>query len=195
MSRSLAFDRNQALEAAMKLFWSRGYAATSLPDLLAAMGIARSSFYASFCTKRHLFVESLELFGERTLAIVEKNAKTQPAAALPKVFFEATLLATPLSRAQQGCMMVNTILELADVDPELNQLATQKLDAIEQAFCQTFEQAQKNKQLSNAHSPQILAARVMLINFGLRVQSRGKKSRRELSTSIDTGLAMLGLHA
>ena len=46
----------------MKLFWARGYLATSLPDLLEAMGIARSSFYATFGTKRELFIECLMLF-------------------------------------------------------------------------------------------------------------------------------------
>ena len=59
MARPPEFDRTKALEAAMKLFWIRGFTATSLPDLLEAMGIARSSFYASFRTKRDLFTEWL----------------------------------------------------------------------------------------------------------------------------------------
>ena len=64
MARPPEFDRRKTLEAAMKLFWVRGYTATSLPDLLEAMGIARSSFYASFHTKRKLFTECLELSGD-----------------------------------------------------------------------------------------------------------------------------------
>ena len=50
----------------MKLFWTRGFTATSLAELLEAMGIARSSFYASFHTWRELFMECLELSGDRT---------------------------------------------------------------------------------------------------------------------------------
>ena len=123
MARPPEFDRTKALEAAMKLFWARGYTATSLLDLLQAMGIARSSFYASFGTKRKLFTECLELFGDRTLSIVDEDAKRLPHTALPRAFFEATLLYVSPRRAKQGCMIVNTVLELADVDPELNQLA------------------------------------------------------------------------
>jgi TetR/AcrR family transcriptional repressor of nem operon len=195
MARPAEFDRTKALEAAMKLFWARGYTATSLPDLLAAMGIARSSFYASFKTKRALFIECLELFGDRTLAIVDEDAGKMPAAALPRAFFEATLLDVSQRKATQGCMMVNTVLELADVDRELNQLATLKLDAIENAFALAFEQAQQEGQLSTSRSSQELASLVMTINLGLRVQSRQKQSSQQLKTIIENSLSMLGLAA
>ncbi len=195
MARPPEFDRTKALEAAMKLFWARGYTATSLPNLLTAMSIARSSFYASFGTKRNLFTECLTLFGERTLAMVDKDAKRLPASALPRAFFEATVLDVPLRRAKQGCMMVNTVLELAAVDPQLHQLAAQKLDAIERAFVLAFELAQHNGELDTTRSPEELASLVMTINLGLRVQSRRVKSQQELKPIIENCLSMLGLAA
>jgi len=195
MARSPEFDRSKALEAAMKLFWARGYTATSLPDLLAAMGIARSSFYASFSTKRALFMACLELFGDRTLTIVDEDASKIPAAALPRAFFEATLLDVSQRKANQGCMMVNTVLELAAVDQELNQLATQKLAAIENAFARAFEQAQQRGELDTSRSAQELASLVMIINLGLRVQSRQNQSRQQLKPLIESSLSMLGLAA
>lgn len=195
MARPTEFDRTKALEAAMKLFWARGYSATSLPDLLTAMGIARSSFYASFKTKRELFMECLELFGDRTLALVDSDANLMPAAALPRAFFEATLLEVSQRKANLGCMMVNTVLELADVDEELNQLATRKLDAIENAFALAFEQAQQAGELDTTRTPQELARLVMTINLGLRVQSRQRQSRQHLKDLIDNSLSLLGLAA
>lgn len=177
----------------MKLFWSRGYTATSLPELLRAMGIARSSFYASFHTKRALFEECLELFGDRTLNIVEADARNLPPAALPRAFFEATVLEVSQRRLQNGCMMVNTVLELADVEPQLNQLATQKLNAIENAFARAFELAQRDGQLDDSRSAGELASLVMTINLGLRVQSRQGQPKQALKPIIDTSLAMLGL--
>ena len=56
MARPIEFDREQALEAALKLLWSQGYVATSLNQLLETMGIGRSSFYAAFTDKRSLFI-------------------------------------------------------------------------------------------------------------------------------------------
>jgi TetR/AcrR family transcriptional repressor of nem operon len=195
MARSVEFDRTKALEAAMKLFWARGYTATSLPDLLAAMGIARSSFYASFSTKRKLFMECLELFGDRTLAMVDEDAKKLPATALPRAFFETTLLDASPRKVMQGCMMVNTVLELADVDQELNQIAAQKLDAIENAFARAFKLAQQQGELNTDHTGIELARMVMTINLGLRVQSRKNHSRTELKSIINTSLSILGLAA
>ena len=195
MARSPEFDRAKALDAAMKLFWARGYTATSLPDLLKAMGIARSSFYASFGTKRTLFTECLELFGDRTLAIVEEDTRRLPAIALPRAFYEATLLEVSPRRTKQGCMLVNTVLELAAVDPELNQLAAHKLSAIENAFALAFRQAQRKRELETTHSPEELAKLVMIINFGLRVQSRLNQPQQALKPIIRNSLSMLGLAA
>ena len=152
----------------MKLFWARGYTATSLPDLLEAMGIARSSFYASFGTKRKLFTECLELFGDRTLSIVDEDAKRLPPTALPRAFFEATLLDVSPRRAKQGCMMVNTVLELADVDPELNQLAAQKLSAIERAFARALRQAQCNSDPASRPEGDFLRACRVQTGFSLQ---------------------------
>lgn len=195
MARSPEFDRTKVLEAAMKLFWARGYTATSLPDLLETMDIARSSFYASFGTKRKLFIECLELFGERTLAMIKYDAKTLPSTALPRAFFEATVLGVSLRKSKQGCLLVNTVLELADVDPELNQLATQKLNTIENTFAVAFKQAQHRGELEKKYNPEELASLVMTVNFGLRVQSRQQLSQQSMKPIIENSLSMLGLAA
>jgi TetR/AcrR family transcriptional repressor of nem operon len=98
-------------------------------------------------------------------------------------------------KTKLGCMMVNTVLELADVDPQLNQLAAQKLSAIENAFARAFQLAQEKGELDTPHSPEELASLVMTINFGLRVQSRKNQSRQALKPIIENSLSMLGLAA
>ena len=92
-------------------------------------------------------------------------------------------------------MLVNTVLELADTDPQLNQLATQKLSAIENTFALAFAQAQRSGELDTKHSPEELASLVMTINFGLRVQSRQTLSQQALKPIIENSLSMLGLAA
>lgn len=62
--RPRSFDRDQALAAAMRLFWRQGYAATSMAELCAAMGIGSPSLYAAFGSKEALYAEALRLYGD-----------------------------------------------------------------------------------------------------------------------------------
>jgi TetR/AcrR family transcriptional repressor of nem operon len=127
--------------------------------------------------------------------MINEDAKSLHPSALPHAFFESTVLNVSKRKAKQGCMMVNTVLELADTDPELNQLATRKLSSIEQAFATAFSLAQKNGELDITHNPKELASLVMTINLGLRVLSRQNKSREELESIIENSLSLLGLAA
>ena len=63
--RPRSFDREAALTEATRLFWRKGYAATSVSDLTEAMGIGSPSLYAAFGSKEELYAEALHHFGER----------------------------------------------------------------------------------------------------------------------------------
>ena len=62
MARQKEFDREEALDRAMAAFWSKGYAATSIEDLVAHMGIQRGSLYGTFGDKRRLFLAALDRY-------------------------------------------------------------------------------------------------------------------------------------
>src|SRR5690606_8821359 len=62
MARPRTFEEEQALEAAMRAFWRRGYEATSTQDLCAATGLGRSSVYNAFDSKRELFTRALRRY-------------------------------------------------------------------------------------------------------------------------------------
>ncbi len=63
--RKRTFDEEQALEAAMRVFWQKGYVGTSLSDLTAALGINKPSLYAAFGNKEQLFASALARYGSR----------------------------------------------------------------------------------------------------------------------------------
>ncbi|MEQ1942578.1 TetR/AcrR family transcriptional regulator [Mesorhizobium sp. VNQ89] len=60
--RPRAFDREAALGAATRLFWAKGYEATSIADLTQAMGIGSPSLYAAFGSKEALYAEALDYY-------------------------------------------------------------------------------------------------------------------------------------
>ena len=195
MARPLEFDRDRALQSAMKLFWRQGYSATSLQQLLECMAISRSSFYASFGDKRALFVECLELFAERTRAFLQRERESNGPLGGIRGFFEYTLLRVPAERAGLGCMMVNSILELADVDDELNSLASELLGRIEADFAACLQEAQDKNLHVPVLPPAEAAAAVMLVNQGLRVACREGKSPQQLSQLVNTSFTLLGIAA
>ncbi len=193
MARPLEFDRDAALDSALRLFWQQGYTATSLSQLLHAMQISRSSFYAAYGDKRSLFIEVLALFRKRTAAILEECRERYGAHRAVTEFFRHTMLGVPARRTRRGCMMVNTVLELADVDDELSSVASAHLDTIEQGFEQCLRDARRAGELPARSDPAALARHLMLLNQGLRVASRQGKSRRELAELINSSLPMVGL--
>src|SRR3974390_3687028 len=64
MGRKRAFDYDDVLERATRLFWSKGYASTSLRDLLEVMGIGESSFYNLVKSKQELYLECLRHYND-----------------------------------------------------------------------------------------------------------------------------------
>ena len=195
MARKPSFNREQAVDAALKLFWRRGYAATSLAELLQTMGVARSSFYTTFTDKRSLFIECLELFGERTRTILVEAAASGDNLGAIKQFFSATVTDSSQARVSSGCMMVNTVLELADVDAALKNHAQKKLDEIQNEFQRLLTKAQIAGELTSNQQPADLAEALMTLNLGIRVQCRKQSNRARLQQSIDTSLALFGIAA
>ena len=106
IGRPREFDRNAALEAAMVLFWRKGFSATSMTDLCEAMGVSSPSLYAAFGSKEALYLEALEHYVRTGGPPVWGELATGDTA---RASVEALLLAgadsLPESRASPaGCM-------------------------------------------------------------------------------------------
>jgi TetR/AcrR family transcriptional regulator, transcriptional repressor for nem operon len=170
MARPLEFYRPRAVNKALALFWHKGYQASSLADLLAAMGVGRSSFYAAFTDKRSLFIECIDLFAARTLELLQRARAEMPPLAALQDFFERNFTGTRGAgavRGHWGCMLVNTVLEMAGVDDELAARASHHLGEMQRIF-----QACLHDAGASPARAEELAALLMLLNEGIRVSSR-----------------------
>lgn len=144
--RPRAFDQDVALDAALQLFRDQGYEATSLSDLTQAMGISRSSFYASFGSKRDVLLSAIKRYSARGLAIlrdVQTNSTDTPSRAL------LTKLANP-DDTGHGCLVVNCISELAPGDAEIQGICRGHVEQLENLFAETLSPDDPQKAAARA---------------------------------------------
>ena len=176
MARIREFDIDIALKVAMKLFWRKGYHTTSLDDLCEAMQISRSSFYAAYTDKKTLFISCMNTYFEGfRSALPDVTGLDNPIQALRKQYL--TVMSDDLPNVYFGCLLVNTVLEMADVDDELKNLADQKWKVlIEDYSREAFLQAglsQAEAQIFSKHLDVVIAGitvadRRMMPRSGLR---------------------------
>lgn len=76
--RPREFDRTEALNKAMKVFWQKGYTATSMNDLYEAMGIKSPSLYAAFGSKEDLYEEVLIHYEQSVAPVIWGHMSTEP---------------------------------------------------------------------------------------------------------------------
>jgi TetR/AcrR family transcriptional repressor of nem operon len=186
MGRPTEFDCGKARDKALVLFWRKGYQATSLADLVEAMGISRSSFYAAFGDKRSLFFECLDVFAGRTQALMSEARAAHPPLEALQFFFERSFIGSKGTKAHWGCMLVNTILEMAAVDDELSARASAHIADMQA----TFESCLLDTACSPAQARDF-ARMLMLMNEGVRVASRRKLAAKDQLDPIATTFRLL----
>jgi TetR/AcrR family transcriptional regulator, transcriptional repressor for nem operon len=186
MARPIEFDRPKAVNRALALFWRQGYQATSLADLLAAMGIGRSSFYAAFTDKRSFFIECLDLWAARTLDLLQRARMEMPPVDALQHFFEHSFVVARGAKANWGCMLVNTVLEMAGVDDDLAARASHHLGEMQRIFQSCLSDA--GAEPARAEE---LAAMLMLFNEGIRVSSRRRLPDAEHLQPIATTFGLV----
>jgi TetR/AcrR family transcriptional repressor of nem operon len=194
MGRNRKFNENEALEAAMLVFWSKGYEASSVQELLDAMGINRASLYSSFGDKRALFAAALKRYAENVnrcnLGLLEGEASA--AVALGR-YFDALLGLSSSDPVRLGCMLANTAVELAPHDKEIDRTVTGIFERAERAFETIIRRGQDSGEFSAHRDPQALARVLMTAILGLRVRSRCSICKSELRQLAEATLQVLEL--
>lgn len=191
MARTKEYDSHQAVESAMMLFWAQGYTATSVQQLLDVMGISRSSMYSEFGNKRDLFVEVLSLYNFLAQELIDTVSIAENPVEAIRDFYEVGFVQLPDKLLYRGCLFVNTILELRDVDNELSKIAANYFDGVEQALVACFKKCASKGTLSQNHDPERLAGFFMTVIKGMRVVARQDPKEDYLRGVIDTALLLL----
>ena len=191
LGRPKEFDRKEALEKAMQLFWAKGYEAASIRDLLAAMGINRGSMYDTFGNKRALFLESIRHYRETVAgpAIASLNV-----AGSPRANIERTLRALgdgAASHGCRGCLVTNTTVEVASHDPQVAKAMKSALLSVEEAFRQVLNRAVELNEVPRNANTRALARFLANTLQGLVVTAKGKLGKPTRDDVIEVAMAAL----
>jgi TetR/AcrR family transcriptional repressor of nem operon len=191
MARPREFDEEAVLDAAVQCFWTRGYEATSIRDLIKETGVTGASLYNAFGDKRALYQKALDRYvedgiGER----ISRCERLVPREAI-RSFFADILQRSLTDRQHKGCLVVNAALEVAPKDAEFQKALAAVLLRIEIFFFNCVEAGQADASISQSLPAANLARHLLGVLMGLRVLARVRPERALLEGLVKTALVLL----
>lgn len=161
-----AYDRDALIKRARDLFWSKGWAGTSMKDLQDELDLRPGSFYAAFGSKDALYALTLDRYGEDAANLLaELEDAHGPLGALRA---NMMAFADPTSRPAAACYLVRSLSELGSRATPLAEQAGALLDQAEGRFADLFTRARDAGEIAPGHDPRRLARRYQAQLTGLR---------------------------
>ena len=192
MPRTKQFDEAAVLTKAMHLFWEKGYHATSVSDLVQALGINRASLYDTFGDKQQLFerafTEYRAINRERIQAVFNQHESVRAG-------LEALLLGSleaELSTEQpRGCFAVNLSTQVSPKDDRLTELLFENQRFFEKVFAEYLQKGVEQGELSKQKDLAELASYLYTLYAGTKVIARTHPDPVSLGGIVQTGLRVL----
>lgn len=189
--RPRQFDEKQALEAAMEVFWSKGFEGASCDELLAAMGINCGSMYAAFGDKQALFDRAFDLYCEtrfaRAMGILDG-----PGTPLENVRALVTCWGEFMTQPDcKGCLVTNTVIEFSGREDAVAKRAREIPKRLQAMLEKKLTQAAEAGHLREGATPAALAAFLVNLANGLNVMARAKADKESIQGAVDTAMLLL----
>lgn len=191
VGRPREFDRDVVVAAVVDLFWEKGFAATSIGDVVARTGLSKSSLYGAFGSKEALYRTALDRYLDDHRAMVEATL-LHGTRGLDDIdaFFDRIGDQVEQSGETRGCLVVNTSTELGTTEPSLVEFGTQHRDFLRQGFTAALERAAAS---GDYDPPRIATTANVLVStvLGLAVMIRGGADARETRLHLESAKASL----
>jgi TetR/AcrR family transcriptional repressor of nem operon len=192
MARPKEFDRDEALHKAMEIFWSRGYEAASIQDLVRHMGINRQSLYDTFGDKHALYLQALDRYREvetcKVFELLENSTSVKKA--LRQLF--AGVVEGALGEGQhRGCFMGNAMSELAGRCKATAARTSSNMAAVEGAFYRALLRGKREGELKGLQDPRAVARFLYSSLQGLALMAKSTQDRKVLEDVVKVTLSVL----
>ncbi|GAA3059285.1 TetR/AcrR family transcriptional regulator [Streptomyces roseofulvus] len=193
MARTKEFDPEAALQAALDLFWARGYEATSMADLVEHLGIGRASIYATFGNKHELYLKAMDRYLEtRDPRLVEELSAPGPA--LPAVRALVRRFAAEATAEHErlnGCFVTNSAAELAPRDPLVAHRVELSWEQIETLLHAALTRARAQGELPEGRDPRTLSRMLLVLLQGIRVVGKASTDPARVRDAAEEALRLL----
>lgn len=192
MARHKEFDRDEALHKAMEVFWSRGYEASSIQDLVEHMGINRQSLYDTFGDKHALFLQALDRYHEvesrKLFDLLERSGSVRKAL---RQLFTVVIEGSLCEGGRRGCLMGNAMSELAGRCEATAEKTCRNMEAVEGAFYRALMRGRKDGELKGVREPRAVARFLNSSLQGLVLMAKATQDRKTLDDVVKVTLSVL----
>jgi TetR/AcrR family transcriptional repressor of nem operon len=192
MPRAREFDPAITLNKAMDVFWQKGYANTSIDDLVTATGVNRYGLYGEFKSKHSLFLACLDHYQneivEMAFGVVE-----QPDASLPNIraYFNMVTGPAPAGRGDMGCLMINTANDIAAHDKRAAKKVEKYFARLQSGFRKALANAKASGELPAHVDVEQMADFLIGVVQGLSVMVRSRAQPKMIANVVATALRSL----
>lgn len=193
IGRPRGFDANDALWAAVKVFWTKGYDGASMKDLTEAMGINSPSLYAAFGDKHQLYLRAIDRYvtNDACAPLVAFEAEPEIALAV-RAFMEAAIdYATEHESGARGCFLSSCVSTSAGEVEGVQSLLSQAIFDTDARLAARFD-AERTKGILREDFPSLERARLMFdLRQGHVFRARAGLSRESMKGDLDHRMRMV----
>ena len=191
MARPREFDIDQALDAAMNIFWSKGYASTSMADLMEVMDLQKGSIYKAFGSKHELFLAALKKYMSSAFASLKSRMDTaaSPLAALQKYLMGG--VETCKMNPDKGCFALNAVSELAPHDEDTKGYLSSHFASVESLLKTFIEEGQRIGEIRADLTASEIAEYLTTVQLGVVTSAKHKASPEAKEKVVRFALSQL----
>ena len=188
MGRPRAFDMDQALDQALRVFWEKGYDGASVADLTEAMCINPPSLYAAFGNKEALFKKALDRYEAKRDHIMEEAFAAPTAREAVTRLLEGTAERLSDKCNPRGCLMVQGALSGGEECEAVKRDLASRRAGVEALIRKRLKRAKREGDLPSDADAAALARFVATVMHGMAVQAAGGVAPKELRAIVNTAL-------
>jgi len=187
VGRPREFDEDTVLRSAMHAFWEKGYEATSLADLCRVTGLHKGSLYQAFGDKHALFMRALRHYDNEEFREVAAVA-FDSASPLANIYAVVDKI-TEKAGKDCGCMVINSMVELAPHDPEVRQFIRETGEKRARVLADMIGKAQKAGEIRPELDPERLAKQLIIVLAGAAATVKGILEGEDIRAAIGDVIA------